>query len=233
MTTAPLEAPSTAAPEPELLDRPDLGPAEIERALGGLARVNRLLFGFWALDRTLLPRLAAGPARQRLADLGTGTGEATARLARRAARLGTRLAVVGIDRKLAHLAIGRRCGFEQLRVVADAAALPFRDAAFDWSASSLFFHHFDAAGNRRVLGEMRRVARRVAVTDLRRNRLARALARRLIPLLGVCRVTRHDGALSAERAWTLAAVARLVEGLPVEELRRRFPFRFSLVVGGD
>jgi SAM-dependent methyltransferase len=218
--------------EPELLDDPGLPYREAERALAGLARVNRALFGYRALDRALLGRLLAGPRRQRLLDLGTGTGEATARLSRRAGAGGVEVAVVGVDRKLTHLVVGRRRGHPQRRVVADAGALPFRDAAFDWATSSLFFHHFDGAGNLRIVGEMRRVAGRACITDLRRNPVARLLARALIPLLGVCRITRHDGALSADRSWPLAEVRKVVAGLPVEELRRRFPLRFSLVVRG-
>ncbi len=223
---------ATPVSDLELLDRPGLSFGEVEQALAGLARVNRALLGYGALERTLVPRVLAGPRRQRFLDLGTGDGAAAARLARRAAASGVDLAIVGVDRKLAHLVVGRRRGHRQLRVAADAAALPFRDGAFDWAVSSLFFHHFDAAGNRRVLAEMRRAARRAAVVDLRAHPLARFLARRLIPLLGVCPITRHDGALSARRAWPLAAVRRFAADLPVEELRRRFPFRFSLVVRG-
>lgn len=220
--------------EPELLDDPDLPYPKAERALAGLARVNRALFGYRALDRTLLSRLLAGPRRQRLLDLGTGTGEAAARLARRAGAGGVEIGVVGVDRKLTHLVVGRRRGHPQRRVVADAGALPFRAAAFDWAASTLFFHHFDGDGNRRIVGEMRRVAGRACVIDLRCSPLARLLARALIPLLGVCRITRHDGALSADRGWPLPEVRRFAAVLPVDELRRRFPFRFSLVVrGGD
>jgi SAM-dependent methyltransferase len=230
---------ATAAPphrEPERLDDAHLPYVLAERALRGLARVNRALFGHGALRRTLLPRLLTGPPggrRQRLLDLGTGTGEGPARLAHRAAGGGVDLAVVGVDRKLTHLAVGRRHGHRQARVVAAADALPFRAGAFDWAVSSLFFHHFDAADNRRVAGEMRRVARTVAIVDLRRHPLARLLARALIPLLGVCPITRHDGVVSADRAWPLAAVRRFAAGLGAEELRRRFPFRFSLVVRGE
>jgi SAM-dependent methyltransferase len=218
--------------EPELLDRPGLTPAQTERALAGLARVNRLLLGHRPVAAAALPRLAVGPAAQRLLDLGTGSGEGAARLARAAARRGVDLAVVGIDRKLGHLLVGRRRGHRQLRVVADAEALPLRDGACDWSLSSLFFHHFDGAANLRVLAEMRRVARRGAlVVDLRPGRLPYWLARLLIPLVGACPVTRHDGPASVARAWPLEAVRRLTAGLPVAELRRRFPFRWSLVVG--
>jgi SAM-dependent methyltransferase len=224
----------------ELLDRYDLDPAAMARSLAELDRVNRAFLGSLPLRRTLLPRLAAqrspGAPPQRLLDLGTGSGQVAGMLAWAAARRGVPVAIVGLDRKVAHLAIGRRrrnLG-RQLRVVGDAAALPFRDGAFAWSFSTLFFHHFDAAANRRVLAEMRRVARAgAAVVDLRRGRLLLVLLRLALPLLGAGPVTRNDGRVSVRRAWTLPEVARLVDGEPVLELRRRFPFRFSLVLPGD
>ncbi|HEX9670219.1 MAG TPA: methyltransferase domain-containing protein, partial [Thermoanaerobaculia bacterium] len=155
----------------EILDEGVLSPAERERSLGELDRVNRVFAGALPLLRTLLPRVAGG-GPQRLLDLGTGSGRVAAALARAAAGRGALLRIVGLDRQLGHLLLGRRAGVPQLRVVAGATALPFRDGAFDWAFSTLFFHHFDDAGNRRVLAEMRRVARRgAAIVDLRRNRL--------------------------------------------------------------
>lgn len=220
--------------EPELLDRPGLTAAQVERALAGLARVNRLLLGYRSVRAAMLPRLAKGPVEQRLVDVGTGSGDGSARLAKAAAERGVGVRVIGVDRKLAHLVVGRRRGAGQLPVVADAAAMPFAAGSCDWSLSSLFFHHFDAAGNLAVLAEMRRVARRGAVVvDLRPGWLPYWLARLLIPLVGGCPVTRHDGPASVDRAWPLEAVRRLTTSLPVTELRRRFPFRWSLVIGGN
>lgn len=217
--------------EAEILDRPGLAPSVVERSLVELARVNRWLLGHRPVRRTLLPRIVAGPPVQRLLDVGTGSGDVAAGLARRAARRGRRVVVVGVDRKLSHLVVGRRLGRRQLRVVADARALPFRDGAFDWSLSTLFFHHFDAPANRAILAEMRRTAcRGVVVVDLRASRLGRWLGRLLIPLLGVGPVTRHDGRVSLARGWRLGTVERLVANLPVVELVRRFPFRFALVL---
>jgi SAM-dependent methyltransferase len=215
----------------EILDEGVLNAAERERSLAELDRVNRVFAGAQPLLRTLLPRVA-GRGPQRLLDLGTGSGRIAASLARAAAERGAPLRIVGLDRQLGHLLLGRRAGVPQLRVVAGATALPFRDGAFDWAFSTLFFHHFDDAGNRRVLAEMRRVARRgAAIVDLRRNRLAAWGLRVLLPLLRTGRITRHDGRVSMARAWSLPEVAALVDGLPVEELRPRLPFRFSLVVG--
>ena len=215
-----------------MLDRDGLDPAVVEAALAELRRVNRWLLGHLPARRTLLPRLLAGPEEQVLLDVGTGSGEVAAGLARRAARAGRRVRVVGVDRKLGHLLAGGGGRAPQLRVVADARALPFGDGAVDWSLSTLFFHHFEADANRRIVAEMRRVARRAAVVvDLRRSPLARRVGPLLIAACGVGPITRHDGRVSLARAWPIAAVARLVADQPVEELRRRFPFRFSLVLG--
>ena len=224
--------PAERAEEAEILDREGLDPAVVEDALGELSRVNRLLFGYRPVVRTLLPRLLDGPARQTVLDVGTGSGDVADALARKVRRRGREVTVVGVDRKLAHLLAGRRRGIRQQRVAADAEALPFRDGAADWSLSTLFFHHFGAETNLAILAEMRRTARRGAVVvDLRRNRFGELVGRLLIPLTGAGFITRHDGRVSLARCWRFRDVAALVSRLPVRELKRRFPFRFSLVVG--
>lgn len=221
----------------ELMDLPDLAPADDRRALAELDRATRWLLGGGPVVRTLLPHLRpprAASRRALLVDVGTGSGFTSRLLARAARRAGVELVVVGVDRKLAHLVAGREQGIAQLRVVADAACLPLGARAVDWSLSTLFFHHFDAAENLGILAEMRRVARAgVAVVDLRRSRMSALLVRLLLPLLGAGPVTRHDGRVSVAQAWSLDEVARLASGLPVRELRPRFPFRFSLVLAAD
>ncbi|HMB54255.1 MAG TPA: hypothetical protein VKU40_13130, partial [Thermoanaerobaculia bacterium] len=71
-----------------------------------------------------------------------------------------------------------------------------------------------------------------AVVDLRASRLGSWVGRVLIPLTGAGPITRHDGRLSLAAAWEIDEARRLAEseGLEVTELRRRFPFRFALVV---
>lgn len=213
----------------ELLDRADLPVEEAARALRDLRRVNRVLLSGWTLCRVLVPALDRGPRQPWIADLGTGAGDVSGRLAARARRTGYEPTIVGVDRKLAHLLLGRRYDPRQRRVVADVEALPFDDGGLDWTVSNLLLHHFDRETGRRVLTEASRVARRGAVTvDLRRSRLASLLARLVLPLLRVGRVASYDGRISIDQAWDVAEVAEVATGLGVRELRRRFPFRFSL-----
>ena len=89
-------------------------------------------------------------------------------------------------------------------LVADARRLPFEDASVDVAHASLLIHHLDEADAIDALREMRRVARRgVVVNDLRRGRLAYAATAAAVLALTRGRYTRHDGLLSARRAYTL------------------------------
>lgn len=217
----------------ELMDGPDLALHETLRALADLDRVNAWLCGNLASRRTLLRYLSPSQQKQTLLDIGTGSGRVTASLSRHAARRGVSLRIIGVDRKLCHLLFARQSGNGQLSVVAEAEALPFRTAAIDWSFSNLLFHHFAAEANRRILTEMHRVSTLgTVIVDLRNALLARALIRLLLPLLAVGRVASHDGRLSTDQAWTMEQVRQVISRFPVRELRRRFPFRFSLVIGG-
>ena len=222
---------SKPALRPEHLDDPDLPLDLTERALSDLERVNRWLFGLGASVRTLIPRIEQGPPRQRLIDLGAGTGQVSRRLREAARRRGVELEVIGVDRKLSHLLAGRRRCPGRSSVVACASSLPFRSGSADWVFSHLLFHHFAQSTNRRILAEMDRVSRRASVVvDLRRSWFGRALANLLLPLMGLGSVALYDGKLSVEQAWDLEEIRPLVDESRIDELRPRFPVRFSLVL---
>jgi SAM-dependent methyltransferase len=234
LTEAP---PSLPSPPPSPRDerpaeRLDVGvpPAEAEAALRDLERVYRILLaGGRDLRRLVLANL--GGNRWCL-DLGAGGGHVAGDLRRDAARAGKTVRVVGVDAKLSHLLAGRRFGSPQLPVVADAMALPFADGAIGCAFSHLFFHHFDVAGNRRVLGEMLRVARRVVIVDLRKSRLLSWLVRPSLKLLRLSEVAYEDGVISVATSYDLAELESVVAGFFVETLSRRFPFRWALVLRG-
>ena len=215
----------------EVLDRDDLPLAETRRALRDLARVNLWLFGRRALKLTLLPLVhGSGPGRRWLVDVAAGTSDAAPSLRRAATRAGVDLRVVATDRKLSHLQIGRSRGTIDFAVVATAEALPFRAGSFDWSISTLFFHHLDEDGRARVLNEMRTVtAHAVVVVDLRRSRWAEVALAVLGRAIGIGQIALGDGRASLRRTLSIEEWNEfsLESGA---SLRRRFPARVAIVV---
>ena len=216
---------------PELLDQCSLSLDETEKALSDLDRVTEWTWGLQPVVGTLAPRLLTGTTAPWILDLGTGSGFVPSALAQQIGLLGIRPRFIGVDRKLSHLLFGRKVGHHLLPVVADAGALPFSDRAVQWSMSTLFFHHFDAPENQTILSEMHRVASEgTVVVDLRRSHLAAFLLRIVLPILGVGSIARADGRLSLLQGWTIKEVRNLLRDRQISELRRRFPFRFSLVL---
>jgi ubiquinone/menaquinone biosynthesis C-methylase UbiE len=93
---------------------------------------------------------------------------------------------------------------------ADARAMPLGDGEVDVAHASLLLHHFDPDDAIAALREMRRVARLgVVVNDLRRGLVPFALTAAAVMALSRGTYTRHDGVLSARRAYTVAELDTL------------------------
>ena len=129
----------------------DLG-AAYEAAAAGWARGPEQVYA--PLARALLAASGVPAAGLRVLDLGAGTGAAG-----RAALAAGAASVVSAD-----LAPGmlRQCAAAAHPVLADAAALPFRDGCFDLVLAAFCLNHLgDGAA---ALGEARRVGGRLAAS---------------------------------------------------------------------
>jgi ubiquinone/menaquinone biosynthesis C-methylase UbiE len=192
---------STRRHEPELLDAAELDLAELRANLREMAMLNRLPGGTGESVRAVTA-LLDGQEGARVLDIGAGSGDFARRLMRaRPVEVlvgDVRQDVLDIARR--NLANTSRVSFLQ----ADVRDLPLADGSVDVAHASLLLHHLDPAGAVVALREMRRVARTgVVINDLRRGRIAFLLA--VVPVLAFSRhrYTRHDGVLSARRAYTV------------------------------
>lgn len=190
-------------PGRELLDGATLDPAELRLNLREMAMLNRLPGGTSASGHAIA-RLVDGTATASVLDVGTGSGDLPEALVR---SNGRSLRVIAADLRPEVLAVARArlAGMREVDLLlADARSLPLDDASVDVAHASLLIHHLDEADAIAAMREMRRVARRgVVVNDLRRGRVAFAVTAAAVLALTRGRYTRHDGVLSARRAYTL------------------------------
>ncbi len=211
------------ATDTELLDQ-GVPEAEALASLADLRFVNRWLGNRRRFTREVA-RLLKGVPSPRLLDVGCGSADVPARVAR---RLGQPSLAVGVDRQLLHL---RQAPSEVTPVCADVAALPFAPASFDVVTASLFLHHFETPRLASVLRALFALARRgLVVNDLRRAHLPHAFGQVAFPLLFRSRASREDGLLSIRRGFTDDELRAAFDeaGIPVR-IERTWPFRLLAV----
>ena len=195
------------SPAHEFLDGEKLDALELRKNLREMAMLNRLPGGIGesvrAVDRLLLDQSEAT-----VLDVGTGSGDFARRLRRR-----RHVEVIASDVRPEILEIAARnlAGTNHVSLLrADARALPLADGEVDVAHASLLIHHFDPDDAVAALAEMRRVSRLgVVINDLRRGLIPFAMTAAAVLALSRGTYTRHDGVLSARRAYTLAELDTL------------------------
>jgi hypothetical protein len=212
----------------EILDSDDCPAAEVAISLRDLGRINRW-FGGVATTQAMIERVARGTGRRSfsLLEVAAGHGEVPKLATERLAGHGIHLDVTLLDRARSHLLDGNRA------VVADALALPFRDAAFDLVSCSLFAHHLEPDELVQFVREALRVSRcAVLINDLIRHPLHVALVYGGFALMR-SRVSRVDGLASVRRAYVPEEIRGILASNNPElriNISRHYLFRMGVIV---
>ncbi len=228
--------PSGRRVTPERMDDPNLPRLEHDRALTGLARLNRLSGSAGIVWRAIADLLPSSPPPLRLLDVATGGGDVVVALARRAERRRKTLAVTGCDVSAVALAHAARrlqsAGVHgSVRLVRADAIRDELPAGHDVVVTSLFLHHLDDATIITVLRRLAAAARRrVVVNDLERGWLNRVLVGLAGRLVTRSPVVHEDGPRSVRAAFTRAELLDLARraGLDDAVVRRVRPCRLLL-----
>ena len=221
----------------ELMDDPSLDVDRHHRALGALARINRVSFAAGRVWRHVRGLAAARSRAIRVLDVACGGGDVLRALARRAAAEGVDIELHGCDLSPVALAYAERAVSE---VLADAHTVHLFEhdvladplpGEYDVVVTSLFLHHLertDAVGLLRKLGRAARA--RLLVQDLRRTRLGYAFAWVGLHTLTTSDVARVDGLRSVRAAFTMTEVRSMAEeaGLDGVTIDAVWPQRFAL-----
>jgi len=227
----------------EYLDQASCGGTSLERELGYLRAINRLLSGTSLSLRAVRTALRADATtsaaysntahRPSLLDVGTGSGDIARALVGSA---GMPLEVTGLDRRAEMVAEARA------RTPTDAPVRfvegdvfrlvdAFGERAFDLTHASLTLHHFPDGAVVEALRSMARVSRRAVIwNDLTRGPVQLAAVR--VATLAATTSTRHDARVSVEAGFTRAEIDNLAgrAGLRVAWLGRSLVYRFAAVL---
>ena len=184
--------------------------------------MNRLPGGR-ASSIAAIDRLVDGQREVTILDAGTGGGDMPLAFARHAAN-GTRWRVMALDVRgeVLEVAASRLDGHEGMTLmVGDVRSLPLADEAVDVAHASLVLHHLDPDEVGAALRELARVSRRgVVINDLRRGIGAFTVTAATVLALARGRYTRHDGILSARRAYRVDELDRIAASAGLRPLWR-------------
>lgn len=193
------------AAEPELMDRPDATPSELESALTSLRGLNRW-FGSYRLVTHFTRRWIKSGVRMRIADLATGSADIPRLIVDHAREAGAQIEIDAVDFQPGTTAMARRlsASYPEITCVCEDVLKFGREKSYDIVLCSLALHHFSDEDAVRLLQRCSELSRRfVLVSDLRRGVLASIGVYLLTKIIFRDPMTRSDARVSARRAFTL------------------------------
>ena len=222
----------TRSLKPERIDTGDYTPDEYTVFLREIAFINQYLGDNRALKKTLLNEIEIRDLRNfSVLDVGAGSGELLRSIAKFADDSDRKAQLAGIDLNEISVTAMRTESRDFPGIISvrgDAMLLPFADNSFDYTISSLFFHHLTDDRIVAVLKEMLRVARcGIYVIDLHRHPTAYLLYKIFCVMFRISPLVRQDGALSILKGFQQRELRNL-SGISREKIERIFPFRLVL-----
>jgi 2-polyprenyl-3-methyl-5-hydroxy-6-metoxy-1,4-benzoquinol methylase len=197
----------------EMMDRPQPVSAELERDLERIRQLNRW-FGSYRLIGHFVRRWIKPGDKMHIVDLATGSGDIPRLIVDHARKIGAKVEIDALDRQSATLEIATKLSDAYHEIsYQEANILDWRRVeACDIVLCTLVLHHFSDEDAVKVLRRCRESSRHfVLVSDLRRGFLATVGVHLLTGLIFREPMTRHDGRLSAERAFSFAEMHKLAE----------------------
>jgi len=203
-----LESFKSRSSETERIDRGEFTVQEYQRWQKEMWFIHRFFGEIRALRKTLVGDIAGNSdGRLTVMEIAAGSGGLLTYLRERLPRLNLRC--IGLE--ISHDSAGSIAANGHLAVRGDALLLPFADNSVDYVFCTLFLHHLDTDEAARMVGEMRRVARRkLVVIDLDRRPIPYFIYR-VIGTLLLQSLTRQDGALSIKRAYRACELGEIAK----------------------
>jgi 2-polyprenyl-3-methyl-5-hydroxy-6-metoxy-1,4-benzoquinol methylase len=226
----------------ELMDGPDVQPADLHRTLAELDTINHLLGGnavtLNALDKIFTKELIeAHPKRiWRIADLGSGGGGMLRAISEWAAKRKIAVHLTGIDLNPVMTAYAREKSKQYINInyrQADVLSDEFEKLQYDVVTSSLFCHHFTNQDLITLFARLReQVTLAVIVNDIHRHPLAYYSIKWLTALFSKSYLVKNDAGVSVLRAFTKNELRDVIKqsGAKKFTVKWKWAFRWQAII---
>jgi len=200
--------------DPELMDREQPVSPELEKDLANLVSLNRC-FGSHRLVRRFLREWLQPERCYRVLDLCTGAGDLPRVMVDWARPRGITLRIDAVDANAATLEIAKAdsAGYPEISFLRGNALTHASSQSYDLVTCSLALHHFSEEDAARLLRRARELSSRfVLVADLERCAMTTFGVWLVTEFFYREPMTRHDGRVSAQRAFSFPEMRALAEG---------------------
>lgn len=214
------------------MDQPQPVSRELEIDLENLRKINRY-FGSYSLARHFLRSWFSPERTYRVLDLCTASGDLPRMMIDWARERGISVKIDAVEMNPSIVAIARQqsAAYPEITFI-QADALHFNEPlTYDLVHCSLALHHFSEENATRLLRHMRELSHdKVLVSDLERSAVTSLSVWFLTACLFREPMTKHDGRLSARRAFSFREFAQLAEAAGWENFthHRFFPARQAM-----
>lgn len=215
----------------EQLDNFELSGPALGRTLLELQRINSLFGNVRTLSGAVMETIESlGLSSVKIVDLGCGSGDVLAAIARKAGRKGITVELLGIDGNANSLAFGQECWstYPNLEfLAADILSDTFMLPPCDILISSHFLYHFPDEELVTFLNKhLQTVSHAAIFSELDRHFLALHLFKFVSLLLGFSPITRKDGQTAVRRAFRQEELAQIVDQLEFTNSRLQYKWAF-------
>jgi len=225
--------------QPELMDAPDVDPAELDHAMRHLEIINRRLNGYGPSLAGIKRLIGSDHRPFSLLDVGCGSGDTLRQIASWARQRGSvcRLEGIELSARSAERAAAACAKYPEITIrQQDLFELSADASPYDIVHSALVLHHFsDDADVVRALQQMSRLARYgILINDLHRHPLAWHSIRLLTRIFSRSLILQNDAPLSVARAFTRSELMEFCSeaGLRDVKINWHWAFRWLLIAKG-
>lgn len=222
--------------EEEWMDGDHYSIEDLEASLEGLRWVNQNLRGYQIILRNLQTLIHEhGVKKFSILDVATGSADIPIKIVQWARKQGLKVSILAIDKNPNIIKIAQKETLDYPEItleVCDFYEAPYSENFFDYCLSSLFLHHLEPTKAIPFLKRMYHLCyRAVFVNDLVRGWVPYYSYKVLAGLFRLHPMTRHDGAVSVLRAFTIPEFKRLIKPeFDFYEIKKHFPYRFGLTI---